>query len=127
MALALEEVRVPTRRIRAEKIMAALEAAGPVNEYIAAGAIDPGDGLAVLRAKSAGQAMTLADGTVAGETMCLKCLQVDSVGTDTVVVTPATFADGTTMTFDAKNEVAVLIWVASTGWTLRPGYTCTVA
>lgn len=127
MALELKEVRVPTKRVRAEKLLAALEANGPVNEYNAAGAIDPSDGVALLRSTSAGMAMTLADGTVAGETMHIKCTKIGTLGTDTIVVTPATFADGTTITFDAENEFIVLIWIAATGWTKRPGNSATVA
>jgi len=121
MSLAIKSVKVPTPRARAEQLLACLEANGPYNEYLAAGAIDPDDGVAVLRTKAAGQAMTLADATIPGATMHLKCLGIGTPGTDTIVVTPATFADGATLTFDAKDENAVLIWVTTNGWTLRSG------
>ena len=125
MSLDLKEVRVPTPRVRAERLLAALEAHGPVNEYKAAGAISPNDGVAILRPSEAGMAMTLADGTVLGETMRVVMLQQDDP-TYTAVLTPATFGGGTTMTFDAVNESEVLIWVAG-GWTERPGGSSTIA
>ena len=124
--LAFKEVRVPTKRVRAEKILAALEGNGPCNEYIAAGAISPNDGVALIRAKSAGMALTLADGTVVGEIMKVKCTDVKVPGTDTAVLTPANLTGGATLTFDEVNEECTLIWVGA-AWTPRPGYTCTLA
>ena len=126
MGLTLKEVRNPVPRVRAEKVLAALEAAGPVNEYIAAGAISPNDGVALLKATAVGQAMTLADGTVPGETMLVRLLEVGVTG-GTIVLTPTTFADGATMTFDAAGESETLIWVTTTGWTVRPGGSSTIA
>lgn len=125
MSLTVKEVRVPTPRIRAERILSALEAHGPVNEYSAAGAIDPGDGVAILRPSAAAMAMTLADGTIAGETMLVKMLQQDDP-TYTAVLTPANMTGGTTITFDAVDELAVLIWDGA-GWAVRSGETATVA
>lgn len=127
MSLDLKEVRNPIKRVRAERILAALEGNGPVNDYNAAGAISPNDGVACLRSDEAGLAMSLADGAIEGETICLRCTHIGTVGTDTIVVTPATLNGGTTLTFDAKDEVAVLIWVAATGWNPRAGYTATLA
>ena len=126
MGLTLKEVRVPTPRVRAEKILAALLAGGDLNEYNAAGAIAVTDGVAMLRATSVGMAMTLADSGVGpGDTIRLELVKQDDP-TYTAVVTPATFADGTTLTFDAVGEYAVLIWVAATGWTVKVA-TATVA
>jgi hypothetical protein len=42
----------------------------------------------------------------------------EAAGTDTVVLTPATFAGGTTITFDTVGESATLIYNATIGWVL---------
>jgi hypothetical protein len=125
MSLDLKNVRVPTPRVRAELVLACLEGNGPLNEYSAAGAISPEDGVAILRSKEAALAMTLAVGTTVGETLHLKCLSLKAPGVDTVVVT-GTFTGGTTLTFDAKDEHAVLIWVGA-AWTPRAGFSATLA
>ncbi len=57
-------------------------------------------------------AMTLADG-VAGQMKFIKC---DTAGNDGVV-TPATLYDGATLTFDAADEVALLIF-DGTSWSI---------
>jgi plastocyanin len=126
MGLTLKEVRVPTPRVRAEKILAALLAGGDLNEYNAAGAIAVTDGVAMLRATSVGMAMTLADSGVGpGDTIRLELVKQNDP-THTVVVTPATLNGGTTITFDAVGEYIVLIWVDTVGWTEKVG-TATVA
>lgn len=126
MGLTIKEVRNPVQTVRAERIRAALEAHGNVGEYTVAGAISPNDGVATIRTITAGMAMTLADGSILGETMLIECTALAVPGTDTVVVTPATLVGGTTITFDAAGERAVLIWVAL-GWSVRGGNTATVA
>jgi hypothetical protein len=50
-------------------------------------------------------AMTLADG-VAGQTKIIKC----KTAGNNAVVTPAHLLDGTTLTFDAAKEVAMLVF-----------------
>ena len=55
-------------------------------------------------------AMTLADG-VAGQMKVIKC---DTAGNN-AVVTPAHLMDGSTLTFDAANEVALLVF-DGTNW-----------
>jgi hypothetical protein len=128
MSLDLKEVRVPTPRVRAERILALLEAHGPLNEYNAAGAIDPGDGVALIRATAAAMALTLADGNVSGETMLVKLIDFDEAIPGTAVLTPANFTNGATMTFDAKNESEVLIWDEVAGaWEARVGGSSTIA
>jgi hypothetical protein len=120
--LVLKEVRNPVKRVRAQKILDILnaadvgQAAGQSNVYDAAGAIDPADDVAVLDATSVGMAMTLADGTTAGETMKLYLRSITN--SDTVVLTPANLAGGTTITFDAVGEYAVLIWNGA-AWAVR--------
>lgn len=126
MSLDIKNVRVPTPRVRAELVLACLEANGPLNEYSAAGAISPEDGVAILRSKEAGMAMTLANGAIAGESISLKCLSLGLPGTDTIVVTPVALTGGTTITFDAKDESAVLIWTGA-AWEARAGATATIA
>jgi hypothetical protein len=126
MSLDLKNVRVPTPRVRAELVLACLEAHGPLNEYFAAGAISEEDGVAILRSKEAGMAMTLANAALAGETIHLKCLSLGLPGTDTVVVTPVALTGGTTITFNAKDDSAVLIWTGA-AWEVRAGNTAVVA
>jgi len=120
MSLTLKEVRNPVPRVRAEKVLAALLAGGDFNEYNAAGAIAPTDSIAMIDGTVDAQAMTLADGTIPGEAIRLQ-LRSLAAGVNSVVITPTTFADGTTLTFDAEDEYAVLIWVTTNGWTQRVG------
>jgi len=56
-------------------------------------------------------AATLADGVV-GQT---KIIKLELKATNNMVVTPANFNNGTTITFDASLEVAILKFVG-TGW-----------
>jgi hypothetical protein len=120
MSLTIREVRNPVKRHRAERIRAALQSGGDIAEYAGAGAIAPTDSVAILRPTSAGEAMTLADGTIPGEAIRIEMQQQDDP-TFTAVVTPVTFAGGATLTFDAVFKYAVLIWVTTNGWTLRTG------
>lgn len=66
-------------------------------------------------------AATLADGAV-GQLLMIKLTLKD---TNNMVVTPANFNDGTTLTFDATGEYAMLMFIG-TGWTMVAG-TATVA
>ncbi len=127
MSLRLKEVRVPTPRIRGEKILAALLAGGDLVEYLVAGAISPNDGVAILRPSAAAMAMTIADGTISGETMRIEMLDQKDP-TFTAVVTPANLTGATTITFAAIGEFAIIIWDEVAGaWQVRPGETATVA
>lgn len=58
-------------------------------------------------------AATLADG-VAGQ---MKIIKLKTKDTNNMVLTPAHFNDGTTITFDASAEVAILVFVG-TGWSV---------
>jgi hypothetical protein len=73
---------------------------GNATTYTASGAISTNDSLSVV--DGATLAMTLADGR-SGQTITVKA---DNVTSSTL--TPASFADGTTITFDASGEVAIL-------------------
>lgn len=122
--LSIKEMRNLTKLVRA------IAAAGKMADlddyldaiktsyYTAAGAISVEDGLAVLTANEAAQAMTLAAGTVVGET--LNVILRDKTATGTAVIT-GTFTGGTTLTLSAVGQRATLIWVGA-AWTLRPGY-----
>ena len=122
--LNLASVRVPTTRSRANAILAKFDDADDLLDaiktsfYTAAGAISVQDGLAVLTADSAAQAMTLAVGTVVGQTLHV-ILKAKSA-TGTAVIT-ATFTGGTTLTLSAVGQRATLIWVGA-AWTPRPGF-----
>ncbi len=60
---------------------------------------------------SANIAATLADG-FEGQ---IKIIKLETFDTSDLVVTPANFADGTTITFDATGEVAILLF-DGTNW-----------
>ena len=119
MSLVLKEVRVPTPSARATKVLNAALAGGDSQSIAAAGAIAPTNAVCYIQPSEAAMALTLADGSITGETMRL-VMTTQSDATYTAVVTPANFADGTTLTFDAKDEYAVLIW-NGTAWALRTG------
>ena len=121
MSLSLKEVRVPTPRVRAEKILAALLGGGDLNEYSVAGAIALGDSVALLRPSEAAMAMTLADtATGPGDVIRIEMVQQDDP-TYTGVLTPATLDGGTTITFSNVGEYIVLQWVVTIGWTVKTG------
>lgn len=124
MSLTLGEVRVPTPIARAKKVYNALLSGGDSQSISAAGAVDPANAVVYIQPSEAAMALTLADGTTPGETMRL-VMTTKSQPTYTAVLTPTTLSGGTTITFDAKDEYAVLIWTA-TGWVVRTG-TATVA
>lgn len=52
-------------------------------------------------------AATLADGLAPGQ---LKIIKLTTKDTNNLVVTPANFGDGSTLTFDATGEIAILVW-----------------
>jgi len=77
---------------------------GNVAAYQANGAIDITDKLAVV--SSTTTAVSLAVNPTAGAEITIKCINATA---SNVVLTPASFNDGTTITFDADDEVATLI------------------
>lgn len=83
---------------------------GDVNTYSADGAIAVTDKMALLDATDGALAMTLADGSE-GQSIVIKCVDA----TNNAVVTPANLADGSTLTFDAANEKAELMF-DGTNW-----------
>ena len=85
---------------------------GNVSEYSATGDIAVTDKMAILDSSGGALAMALADGTE-GQRLVIKC---DTAGSN-AVVTPAHLADGATLTFDAADETAILIF-DGTNWQL---------
>lgn len=122
--LDLKTVRVPTKASRAAAIKAKhddldnLLDAVEIAAYTAAGAISVEKWAAFIDSAVAGQAMSLAVGTVAGQTINLIFRTKTGVGT---VVITGTFTGGTTLTFATQGQRAQAIWTGA-AWTLRPGY-----
>ena len=85
---------------------------GSATAIAASGAIPITTLYSSLDSSGGALAMTLADGTV-GQMKVIKC---DTAGNN-AVVTPEHFKDGTTITFDAANEVALLVF-DGTNWCL---------
>lgn len=77
---------------------------GTVSTYVADGAIALTDKGALLDGTSATVAATLAAGTE-GQVIYVKAIDV----TNAVTLVPASFTDGTTITFTPANEYAVLL------------------
>lgn len=131
MSLTIKEVRVPTPLVRARKILAALSGNGDISEYSTHNAeIALTDGVAFV-VPDAAQVVAvadtdygLADSAIPGDTIRIEMTRSNAASD--VVVTPDTFADGATITFDAVGEYAVLIWVTTNGWTVKVA-TATVA
>ena len=80
-------------------------------------AADTSAGFVSLTGSSSGT-VTLADGTVNGE---IKIFARRGGGSGTVTLTPATFAQGTSIEFDPL-DTAQLIWDGSNGWNIIGGY-----
>ena len=88
--------------------------------------MSPNVGTALLRTKIAGQAMTLPNAAIIGETIHIKLIQLKTPGNDTVVVTPVSLTGGTTITFSVKDHHVVLIWGGS-AWGIRGGNTAVIS
>jgi len=86
---------------------------GGVQELSGAGAADTTNLITELTTGAGAAAVTLADGTTSGQ-MKIIYMVVDGGGTATV--TPATFASGTSIAFDAVGEAATLVWNSAIGW-----------
>ena len=122
--MTIKELRNLTKLVRATAAfnkMADLDDsfdAKQTNYYTAAGAISVSDDLAILTANVAAQAMTLAVGTVVGQTMSVILRAKTTLGT---AVITGTFTGGTTLTLSAVGQRARLIWVGA-AWTPVPGF-----
>ena len=84
---------------------------GGVQSLSGAGAVDLTNLVTELTTTGA-NALTLADGTTSGQVKIVNMIVDGGDGT----LTPVTFANGTTITFDAVAESATLVWNSTIGW-----------
>lgn len=123
--LTLKQVRIPIKLASAIAIKAKYDDLDDFLDglkttvYSAAGALSPTDGFAIIDSAVAGMAMTLADGTIDGETINVIFRTKTAAGT--IVITPANLAAGTTWTLATAGQRGQLIWI-SPDWNLRVGY-----
>ena len=86
---------------------------GGVQALSGAGAADTVNLITELTTAAGAAAVTLADGSTSGQIKIINHI-VDGGGTATV--TPTTFANGTTIAFDAVGESVTLVWNSTVGW-----------
>ena len=86
---------------------------GGVQALSGAGAADTVNLITELTTGAGAAAVTLADGTTSGQMKIINHI-VDGGGTATV--TPTTFANGSTIAFDAVAESVTLVWNSTIGW-----------
>ena len=86
---------------------------GGVQTLSGAGAVNLTDLITQLTTGAGAAAVTLADGSTSGQIKIINHI-VDGGGTATV--TPTTFANGTTIAFDAVGESVTLVWNSTVGW-----------
>ena len=96
---------------------------GGVQALSGAGAADVTNLVTELTTGAGAAAVTLADGTTSGQ-MKIIYMVVDGGGTATV--TPATFASGTQIAFDAVSESVTLVWNSAIGWVAVSGRNATI-
>ena len=97
---------------------------GGVQELSGAGAADTTNLITELTTGAGAAAVTLADGTTSGQMKIINMI-VDGGGTATV--TPTTFANGSTIAFDAVAESVTLVWNSTIGWVVTSVNGATVA
>ena len=97
---------------------------GGVQSLSGAGAVDLTNLVTELTTAAGAAAVTLADGTTSGQ---IKIIYMVVDGGGTATVTPATFASGTTLAFDAVAESATLVWNSAIGWVLSADRGVTIA
>ena len=97
---------------------------GGVQSLSGAGAVDLTNLITELTTAGGAAAVTLADGTTSGQVKIINMI-VDGGGTATV--TPTTFANGTTIAFDAVAESVTLVWNSTIGWVATSVNGATVA
>ena len=95
---------------------------GGVQSLSGAGAVDLTNLVTELTTTGA-DALTLADGTTSGQIKIINMIVDGGDGT----LTPATFANGTTITFDAVGESATLVWNSTVGWVATSTVGATIA
>ena len=97
---------------------------GGVQTLSGAGAANLTDLITELTTAAGAAAVTLADGSTSGQIKIINHI-VDGGGTATV--TPTTFANGTTIAFDAVGESVTLVWNSAIGWVATSVNGATVA
>ena len=95
---------------------------GGVQSLSGAGAVDLTNLVTELTTTGA-NALTLADGTTSGQMKIVNMIVDGGDGT----LTPTTFANGTTITFDAVGESVTLVWNSTIGWVATSVNGATVA
>ena len=95
---------------------------GGVQSLSGAGAVDLTNLVTELTTTGA-DALTLADGTTSGQVKIVNMIVDGGDGT----LTPVTFANGTTITFDAVAESATLVWNSTIGWVATSVQGATIA
>jgi len=95
---------------------------GGVQSLSGAGAVDLTNLVTELTTTGA-NALTLADGTTSGQVKIVNMIVDGGDGT----LTPVTFANGTTITFDAVAESATLVWNSTIGWVATSVQGATIA
>ena len=95
---------------------------GGVQSLSGAGAVDLTNLVTELTTTGA-NALTLADGTTSGQIKIVNMIVDGGDGT----LTPTTFANGTTITFDAVGESATLVWNSTIGWVASSTQGATIA
>ena len=95
---------------------------GGVQSLSGAGAVDLTNLVTELTTTGA-DALTLADGTTSGQIKIVNMIVDGGDGT----LTPVTFANGTTITFDAVGESATLVWNSTVGWIASSTQGATIA
>ena len=88
---------------------------GGVQALSGAGAADTTNLITELTTAAGAAAVTLADGTTAGQ---IKIITMVVDGGGTATVTPATFANGTSMAFADVNDTVMLAWANTIGWVI---------
>ena len=95
---------------------------GGVQSLSGAGAVDLTNLITEVTTTGA-NALTLADGSTSGQIKIINMIVDGGDGT----LTPTTFANGTTITFDAVAESATLVWNSTIGWVATSVQGATIA
>ena len=95
---------------------------GGVQQLSGAGAVDTTNLITELTTTGA-NALTLADGTTSGQIKIITMIVDGGDGT----LTPTTFANGSTVTFDAVAESITLCWNSTIGWVVTSNSGTTIA
>ena len=88
---------------------------GGVQALSGAGAADLTNLVTELTTGAGAAAVTLANGTTAGQ---IKIITMVVDGGGTATVTPATFANGNNLAFADVNDTVMLVWANTIGWVL---------